>query len=104
MKIDVEMCPDAGEISRRIYTKEAHFANLRKGGQDNLVYVLTDPAESDEFIQFVKNSTPGSKWDIYTYNTPPENTPTGRKTLRTVPRSLKRKRVVNQSRTLRKMT
>ena len=80
MEIDVEMGPDVGEILTRIYNKEAHVSNLRKGGQDNLVYILTDATERDEFIQFVQNPTPDSKWDIHARKTPPKKISTGRKT------------------------
>ena len=52
---DGKMSPDVGKILRRIYNCEINCANLRKRGQETLVYILTDAAERDEFIQDPKD-------------------------------------------------
>lgn len=55
-----------------------------------MVYILTDAAERDEFIQFMQNSTPGSKWDTFARKTPPKKTSKGRKKLKNSPKKPKK--------------
>ena len=55
-----------------------------------MVYVLTDAAERDEFIQFVQNPTPGSKWDTFARKIPPNKTSKGRKKLKNSPKKPKK--------------
>ena len=88
---DGEMCSDISKILRRIYNREANCANLRKRGQENLVYILTDAAKCDDFIQFVQNPTPSSKWDTFVRKTPPEKISKGRKKSNNSPKKPKKK-------------
>ena len=55
-----------------------------------MVYILTDAAERDEFIQFVQNPTPGSKWDTFARKIPPNKTSKGRKKLKNSPKKPKK--------------
>ena len=51
METDIEMGLDVGKVLRRIYNKEVHLTNLRKGGQDSLVqYILTDKADRENLF------------------------------------------------------
>ena len=55
-----------------------------------MVYILTDAAERDEFIQFVQNPTPDSKWDTFVHKIPPNKTSKGRKKLKNSPKKPKK--------------
>ena len=87
---DGEMGPDVGKILRRIYNRETNCANLRKRWQKHLIYILIDAVERDEFIQFVQNSTPGSKWDTFARKSPPKNTSKGKMKSKNSPKKPKK--------------
>ena len=55
-----------------------------------MVYILTDAVRRGEFIQFIQNPTPDSKWDTFARKIPPNKTSKGRKKLKNSPKKPKK--------------